>query len=151
MDYYTLDELCIYFFKNEKNEKNDIKNDFKKSACPSASTFRDVHVYDGKLNTSSIPISKYSKLEKQTMLSKITFILKDERSKQMASLLLNETENYDNANQVNTSDIFATILSRRMTVDILELLNEQLMDNFMLGQCPQGRTTRLLQILELTS
>lgn len=150
MEYYTLDELCIYFFKYEKIDDKIVPNVKKGETIVSPSTFRDVHVYDGKLNTGSISVLKISNLEKQTMLSKVISILKDERSKRMALLLLNETDNYDNANKLNTSDIFATILSRRMTIDIFSLLDEQLMDNFMLGQCPQGRSTRLLQILELT-
>ena len=63
---------------------------------------------------------------------------------------MNETNDFDNANGFNTSDVFATLLSRKLTADIVGLLEEQLVDMLMLGPCPQGRSTRLLQILELT-
>lgn len=149
MDFYTLDDLCIHIFKNRNQSKPTISS-VSKSLNQSGQSFRDVHVYDGKLTLPSIQILKFSNLEKATMHSKIVSILNDQRAKIMATKLLSETNDFDGANNFNTSDIFATVLSRRMTLDILQLLEEQLIDILMLGQCPQGRTTRMLQILELT-
>lgn len=148
MDYYTLDELCIRAFKGQLKTESTFSKSTQTSH--SGNAFRDVHVYDGKLSQPSIQIFKFSNLDKQTMSSKIVSILNDQRAKIMATKLLSETNNFDGANNFNTSDIFATVLSRRMTIDILQLLEEQLVDILMLGQCPQGRTTRMLQILELT-
>lgn len=145
MDYYSLDDLL-------SQSKPKITIDNNKIVCqPSNSTcFRDVHTYDGKLTTPSFNILKFSNSDKTVLASKIISMLKDERSKRMAFIIMNETNDFDNANGFNTSDVFATLLSRKLTADIVGLLEEQLVDMLMLGPCPQGRSTRLLQILELT-
>ena len=56
-------------------------------------------------------------------------------------------ENFDDQNNIDASDILANILSKNYD-EILELLEEQLIDMYNLGQCPQGRTTRLWQIFQ---
>ena len=58
---------------------------------------------------------------------------------------LNNNTNYDDKNNCDASDILADILTHDY-IDLISLICEQLSDMYLLGKCPQGRTTRLLQI-----
>ena len=106
-------------------------------------SFQNVHQYDGTL-INPVQIS-YNPDIKRVLLQQLLMILRNPVSRLMAEKILLENT-VDRANQVSTSDLLADILVRRMTPDIFLLLEEQLADNWMLGQCPQGQSTRLLQI-----
>ena len=77
-------------------------------------------------------------------------------------LINDTTNNYDQYSKVDATDLLANILdksnelikegeeSKKETIDnyllIVSLIDEQLTDMYRLGQCAQGRTTRLIQI-----
>jgi septum formation topological specificity factor MinE len=65
---------------------------------------------------------------------------------------VNQNANLDLTNQKRAEDLLA-VLSKHMDTDpnLLSLLEEQLQDMVQLGQCAQGRTTRLWQIYNLLS
>ncbi len=113
--------------------------------------FIDVHQYDGKL---TIRLDQnFSKEEKLKQIG--TFVPKIKSSVAGSTIYLignalitDSKDNYDDKNNIDASDILANILSRDYD-KILNLLEEQLIDIYNLGQCPQGRTTRLWQILQL--
>ena len=118
---------------------------------PNPGNFRDVHVYDGKIPASSNPaLVSIPAEEKSKLFSKLKTLLIHPLAKVMVDRIQAEDSGIDPANNVRPSDILSSILTRRMSVDIFLLLEEQLADNFLLGQCMQGRTTRLIQILDLT-
>lgn len=162
--FYTLDELVA--LKNENKLTQPTQISF--STQPQNSMrFRDVHCYDGKLTSPpDIHIRHFEMTEKQELFKKLNFILcgnnppcgdnppcgnsAGNRASWMVSRMLSEHDMFDPSNKMTPSDILATILTRRMTIDILGLLEEQLSDIALLGQCPQGRSTRLIQILDMT-
>jgi len=153
--FYTLDELVA--LKNE-NKLTQPTQTSSSTQPQNSMRFRDVHCYDGKLTSPpDIHIRHFEMNEKQELFKKLNFILcgnKDppcgNRASWMVSRMLSEHDMFDPSNKMTPSDILATILTRRMTIDILGLLEEQLSDIALLGQCPQGRSTRLIQILDMT-
>ena len=63
---------------------------------------------------------------------------------------INQDANLDRTNQKRAEDILAVISKHIDTdQDLLPLIEEQLQDMIQLGQCAQGRTTRLWQIYML--
>ena len=58
---------------------------------------------------------------------------------------LEDNTNYDDKNNCDASDILADILNKDYK-ELTFLISEQIGDMYILGRCPQGRTTRLLQI-----
>ena len=58
---------------------------------------------------------------------------------------LDDGSNYDDKNKCDASDILTDILSNEYS-ELFFLISEQIADMYFLGRCPQGRTTRLLQI-----
>jgi len=114
-----------------------------------SNNYIDVHVYDGTLLIP--PLISYTESEKCEQIQRLQIKLTNSNAiamiKLIESCIINKTqENYDGANKVDASDLLANILSEKYD-DIIDILEEQLEDVFLLGQCPQGRTTRLLQIL----
>jgi hypothetical protein len=63
---------------------------------------------------------------------------------------INQNANYDVTNQKRAEDLLA-VISKHIDTDphLLPLIEEQLQDMVQLGQCAQGRTTRLWQIYTL--
>ena len=146
--FYTLDELVA--LKNE-NKLTQPTQTSSSTQPQNSMRFRDVHCYDGKLTSPpDIHIRHFEMNEKQELFKKLNFILSNPRASWMVSRMLSEHDMFDPSNKMTPSDILATILTRRMTIDILGLLEEQLSDIALLGQCPQGRSTRLIQILDMT-
>ena len=151
--FYTLDELVA--LKNE-NKLTQPTQTTSSSQPQNSMGFRDVHCYDGKLTSPpDIHIRHFEMNEKQELFKKLNFILCGNppcgnRASWMVSRMLSEHDMFDPSNKMTPSDILATILTRRMSIDILGLLEEQLADIALLGQCPQGRSTRLIQILDMT-
>jgi len=145
--FYTLDDLIVLHI-NGKLRTNGLGGvtDFEqknRETQQKSSQYRDVHVYDGQQE----PINSvcYPPELKAELLRKFLLILENPVAVHMARKIMSEHV-YDSANHLQTDDLLADILIRRMSVDIFLLLEEQLADNFMLGQCPMGRSHRLMQI-----
>ena len=111
--------------------------------------FQDVHQYDGKITIPNFPhtFSVDEKLEQiKILLPKLTRT----KSLQMMQLIIkalveNTHDNYDDINNVDASDILANILAKSYD-NLIDIIEEQLEDIWELGRCPQGRTTRFIQM-----
>jgi len=148
--YYTLDELVDLEQKGQLRSVSNINYIAQNQVTQAKShTYQDVHQFDGKLSISTPSIKTFTKEEKELLLSKLLTILQNPLSKLMATKIIADSNMVDGANNINPSDMLASILCSKMTKDIFLLLEEQLADNFMLGQCPMGRTNRMAQIMEL--
>ena len=117
---------------------------------------RNVHVYDTKLkdvydHRSEIKISNNGK---KKLITKLSTLVKSPEAKKMLNIIIEDIgnplgPNFDTANKIDCTDVLCSILIRKMSRVILNLLEEQLKDNYNLGRCPQGRSTRLLQIYQV--
>ena len=125
----------------------------------------NVHEYDGSLNINLPKI--FTKEEKLQKIRALIVKLKEPDAVSMLKVitidLINDTtNNYDQYSKVDATDLLANILdksnelikegeeSKKENIDnyllIVSLIDEQLTDMYRLGQCAQGRTTRLIQI-----
>ena len=110
----------------------------------------NVHEFDTQLKY--IPKNIFANEQKKEMFEKFKSEMVDLNVEQncisglelIISGLDNNT-NYDDKNNCDASDILADILSKDYS-ELTLLICEQIGDMYFLGRCPQGRTTRLLQI-----
>lgn len=115
-----------------------------------SSEFQNVHIYDTQLRNIFSP-KNYSIEYKERLFEGLLTQLRNPHSKEMVRLIYQDMRqpnggaNYDPANNIDASELLADILSTNYT-EVLTYLEEQLQDNSMLGRCPQGRSTRLIQI-----
>jgi hypothetical protein len=108
---------------------------------------RDVHVYDGSITF--VPKNNFPHELKDKAFKEFLKVVDDPHAKACIEMIINDKSgNIDNANKIDASDLFAEILTFRLDNDAINLISEQLKDCFLLGRCPQGRTTRLFQILQ---
>jgi hypothetical protein len=110
----------------------------------------NVHEFDTQLKY--IPQNNFSVDQKRKMFEEFKSTMLDLNvEKNCISGLdliifgLDNNSNYDDKNNCDASDILSDILSKNYT-ELIFLISEQLGDMYILGRCPQGRTTRLLQI-----
>ena len=113
--------------------------------------FIDVHSYDGKLKM--ILKESFTNEEKKILIKKLICECQRVESHIMLTQILidmiTQTQaNYDNKNEIDATDILATILKKNY-ISLLPIIEEQLVDIYKLGQCAQGRTTRLIQLLKI--
>jgi hypothetical protein len=113
----------------------------------------DVHTFDGSLKNRFKPqfTSRLSKEEAIERINQVLSSIKDPTAKKCTELILQDTKgNEDHTNQLNALDllfeVFILVSLTHREKDLMQLLEEQLKDCYLLGQCPQGRTTRLFQI-----
>lgn len=131
------------------------------------SVFIDVHEFDGKWNF--VPKQNYTRQEKIKEFEHLLELFKIHRINNQYSvchkgihLISNNIQlpdNYDSKNKVYADDILMEICMKikglqldsvinknEIIKDILSLIDEQVSDMYRLGQCSQGRSTRLYQI-----
>ena len=111
-------------------------------------SYKDVHQYDNNIIIPELPL--LSPTEKLASIKLLIPKLTDINALRIIhsitnSIINNLDENYDNINNVDASDILAAILKKPYD-NIIDILQEQLADIWLLGQCPQGRTIRFIQI-----
>lgn len=113
----------------------------------------NVHEFDSQLIYT--PQYKFTKEEKREMFQKFKSELLDLNVKkkcilglELIILGLDDNSNYDDKNNCDASDILSDILNKDYS-ELIFLISEQIGDMYLLGRCPQGRTTRLLQIWTL--
>ena len=110
-------------------------------------TFQDVHKYDNTWGKNYMPSCNWKESDKEALfLNLITRLTSVDAIKMVQLIMKGGVENYDVSNNANASDILADICTIPLEKKEISLLEEQLEDNFKLGQCPQGRTTRLFQL-----
>jgi hypothetical protein len=122
-----------------------------------ASEFENVHVFDGKWTEPFQQSGHAHELPAET-LQTLRAHLRNPAAQAMLVLIEQDAhggQNVDSANNVNALDVLLDICvmwERQRDSDTagwettLLLLDEQLGDNYELGRCPQGRTTRLIQV-----
>jgi hypothetical protein len=109
--------------------------------------FIDVHTFDGLLKQSKqfTPVDKDKKISLfQDLIKKLSNPL----SIKMVNIMIKDIDtglNFQPENNLDSGDIFCAILEKDYT-EMLSIIEEQLVDIFLLGQCPSGRVTRLLSI-----
>ena len=120
----------------------------------------NTHYYDGKLvenykmilDTSperEAKIISFKQLKDDLIVhSPKQFVSRAVRVVDLIQSSIGNGPNFDRTNDVYADDILYQICQRR-TIDLLPLLAEQLNDILASGSCPQGRCTRLFQILRL--
>ena len=109
-----------------------------------ANNFRDVHVYDNqgadiKLQHIEDP------LELKAKFNSLIRLLKAPEAGAMIHTIY-ARGNFDGINRVNSQDLLYHIITHYITTDLFYMLEEQLTDNYRLGQCPQGSSWRLRQV-----
>ena len=116
-----------------------------------SNNFIDVHTFDGKLNGIFKPVHVYTIDEKKEMFESLKSKLTNPHSQHMIDIMLCDLNveggnNFQAENNMDCSDILSDIISSKYLDDILSLLDEQLKDNFLLGQCASGKCTRMYQL-----
>ena len=129
--------------------------------------FKNVHIFDGKLKNLYTPLNNGSSrmsnsMKKQFLENFVQDIDKCYHINLSKSLDLfikgigDNDSNFDKSNNIDSCDLLIDTLLLLDKKDLLkpqegllELLIEQLNDFVNLGQCPQGRSTRLLQIWQI--
>jgi len=111
----------------------------------------DVHTFDGELN--NIFSKKYNIHDKDILFNNFLKELNNHQAILIVKMMIVDMydpngENYQIENNLDSTDILAEILHKDYK-DILPILEEQLADITVSGQCPSGRVTRLLQILQI--
>jgi hypothetical protein len=122
------------------------------SSSPPASAFRDVHVYDYTYKD-----QEYTPLvsgDKREWIERLIPLMRNPVAIQGLHLILsniNTLNNFDTTNQKRAEDLLADIAYSiiEKKAELLDLLEEQLADMYQLGQCAQGRVTRLWQLRAL--
>ena len=115
-------------------------------------TFIDVHTFDGRLPKDFVPVLSTSLSEEEIAqrTDRVISELTKPAARRCVVLILSLHGNEDRANHLDAFDLFTEtclLIDRHPErKDLIRLLDEQLSDCFTLGQCPQGRTTRLYQI-----
>lgn len=143
--FYSLEELIEQNNKGLlRSESRPLIKEYKKTQ-PNSSDFRDVHTFDRQVDTALTGKEVYSDEVKNILREQVQKILINPASKSMVDTIFRE-KRYDNINNISTDNLLADILLRKMSIDIFLLLEEQLADNSNLGQCPQGRSLRLIQV-----
>lgn len=110
---------------------------------------KNVHIYDGLLQNKYKPTKIFSPLEKVILFQKFISISKNQQAVEMVKIMTNDynqSSSKDSLNFIDWANLFADLMSHKSFDDILPLLEQQLEDALRLGQCAQGRSTRLLQI-----
>jgi len=111
--------------------------------------FTNVHYFDGKLtnaNGVNLETIKYSDIEKINKYNILKKKLTQQNAIRMITIIESGNGNYQQENNLDASDLLVNILYKDYD-EILPILEEQLSDMFILGQCPSGRVTRLVSIL----
>ena len=121
------------------------------------SSFIDVHTFDGSLSHNIK--NRFTLEEKCVMFNWLIVQINTISSLDCDSitglkLVIENTQhsNFDSKNNVYADDILVEICAKLIDVkeneriSILKNIAEQMSDMYRLGQCPQGRTTRLIQI-----
>ena len=125
----------------------------------------NTHYYDGKWMNELEKVLKLDNDKFQNFDLKIPnfneipdFLQTNLNSQKMYEKMANkdDKDNYDPLNKINAVDLLSRILriieqseDPETKQTIKDCLIEQLSDTFTSGQCSQGRTTRLFQILRL--
>jgi len=117
----------------------------------SETQFTNVHIFDGQLKTFFQPTREFTKKEKRELILQLSNKFTNTLAKNMLITMskdLDNDKNMDRSNNIDSSNILVEIcikLNINTEIDF-SFIEEQISDIVEYGQCPEGRTTRLLQI-----
>ena len=115
-----------------------------------SNAFRNVHTFDGTLNNHYTPNENFTKDQKTELLSTFITKLQEQIAKEMIQKIITDLDNENNmdrTNNIDSSNILADICKKVEINEIdMSFIEEQIIDIALLGPCPEGRTTRFLQI-----
>lgn len=106
--------------------------------------FRDVHVYDGKVDGID-DVFKCSSEVRIAHMRNLQRLFRSNVAKSMLDLM-QKRDNYDPSNRIDSADLLVWICCHKITPELFLLLEEQLGDNGALGNCLQGSSHRIRQI-----
>ena len=141
-----------------KRQPVHVTNQFQQSEIPQMGemskpqSFIDVHTFDYSYVTHNHKEVQLTNQEKQDWITKLIAMMTDPIAKQGAHLIsvnIGNLANMDRTNNKSAEDILVLLAQYIIQKDrsLLPMVEEQLMDMVELGQCAQGRTTRLWQLL----
>lgn len=118
-----------------------------------SNSYQNVHQYDGSISMPCLP--KLSKDEKLLKINALLTKLTNKNAINMMNVIINSLtsdtpsvhSNYDEINHIDVTDIISAILNKQYDA-LLDVIEEQLVDMWTLGQCAQGRTIRFIQIYQ---
>lgn len=132
--------------KEIHGEKKEIPLETKYPPITNVQPTRDVHVYDHQFTEVRYQIPKYSrKLQSEVFLLLQKFVHQEAIA--MLEIFNRFQGNMDDKNCYDAGELLVYFLEHASGEDWLSLLEEQLIDNYRLGQCPQGRVIRLLSLI----
>ena len=112
----------------------------------SSNNFRDVHTFDGTLGQHFTSTESFTPEQKVQLFSDFRDKLHSDTAKLMIQSIIVDLDNQNNIDSSNGVDS-REICKKVATVDIdMLFIEEQIVDIALLGPCPEGRTTRFLQI-----
>lgn len=118
-----------------------------KESNANAGTFRDVHYYDGQGVSIKLSEEVPSREEMKKAFNQLIRVLRNPSAGSMVHIIYSRN-GYDGINKINTDLLLYNIICSYITIDLFYLLEEQLADNYNLGQCLQGVSWRLRQIYQ---
>jgi hypothetical protein len=134
-------------------EQKQKSSEQKSSEQKSSEQFRNVHIYDGQLKGMFFRESTWSDAQKVTIFNYFKKQISNTDAIACVEMITNDLQsgrNFDVSNQIDASDVLVHILKLSvLTDDMISILEEQLADCNKLGQCPQGRVTRLIQVYNI--
>lgn len=119
--------------------------------------FRDVHVYDNTWEhdfSITTRFTLHDKVDLYQWLIPLSNQWGTNNGRLGLHLVMRDTQkppNYDPANRVYADDILSELIIQGQKLDLEQQkelvlsIDEQMGDMFILGQCPSGRNTRLIQ------
>ena len=119
----------------------------------SGSSFIDVHRFDYSYVDQSHEVVTDTIQEKTQWLLQLINLMTNPIAKQGVNIILanmGHDANRDSTNQKTADDLLVLLAKHLIKKDasVISLVEEQLQDMVQLGQCAQGRTTRLWQLYQ---
>lgn len=154
MNHTSVEELIVLSSSQPTTDTNQIET-FRPLVSlhqPStSSSFIDVHTFDYSYRDAHHETITATDNEKRQWITTIMSRMSNPTALQGARIIManiNHDGNRDHTNQKNAEDLLVLLARHCIEKDpsILPLLEEQLQDMVQLGQCAQGRTTRLWQL-----
>jgi len=116
-----------------------------------SSQYIDVHQFDYSYQHLDYPPLELTDLEKKQWMERLIASMKNPIAIHGARLIvanIGHEANQDHTNKKSADDILVLLAKHVLEKDkeFLPMIEEQLQDMLQLGQCAQGRTTRLWQL-----
>ena len=127
-----------------------VQADIQQPMHPMQQAFIDVHTFDYTYADKSFELDMNA-VEKETWIRTMSLKMSHPIAVQGVHMILSNMDhdaNLDRTNKIRAEDILVKLSQYVLQCDesFLPLIEEQIIDMVQLGQCAQGRTTRLWQL-----